>query len=378
MKITFPHMGNAYIAVKALLDTLGLDYYLSPVGSRESMQLGIESSPEFMCLPFKTILGDFIQGLNHGADTILFGGGCGQCRLSYYGDLQQEILRSMGYHFDYIHLNLSHITYREMYNKLGPLLKGKKKALIAKAVTNAAWTVFAVDGLYKLACEKRCREKQRGAVDKIMREFEKQAQTVKGFKAIRGAVLETRKKLRKISVDKEYEPVKIALVGEIFISSDPFTNIEIEKKLGNMGAQVHNTMSVSEWILKHFVHCVIPLKRRDKVVEAAQPYMHTDDIGGHGIYTIGNTEMLSREGYDGIIQIYPFTCMPEIIAQTALSEIQRKNGVPVMTLILDEMTGEAGYITRLEAFVDMLRLQKEQQEAENAREQPARLKFKHP
>jgi predicted nucleotide-binding protein (sugar kinase/HSP70/actin superfamily) len=363
-------MGNAYISVKVLLDTLGLDYYMPPVGSRETMELGIANSPEFMCLPFKTILGDFIQGLNHGADTILFGGSGGQCRMTYYGDLMQEILRSMGYKFNYIHFNLSHLTYKEAADNLGPFIKGKKKTLLIKAAINAAWTVFAVDKLYSLARKKRCREIKHGTTDKIMCEFEQQAQTVHGFENIRNSVLEARRKLRKLEIDKNFEPVKIALVGEIFISSDPFTNLEIEKKLGDMGALVHNTMSVSWWISKHCVQCLNPFKHKDKVIEAAQPYMHTDDIGGHGIFTIGNTELLSRGEYDGIIQVYPFTCMPEIIAQSTFSEIQKIHNVPVMTLILDEMTGEAGYITRLEAFVDMLRLQKEQKYADKNQKQP--------
>lgn len=87
--------------------------------------------------------------------------------------------------------------------------------------------------------------------------------------------------------------------------------------------------------------------------------MHTDYIGGHGIYTIGNAELMCRGGLDGIIQIYPFTCMPEITAKSVLGEIQLQNGVPIMTLIIDEMTAEAGYITRLEAFVDMLKMKKD-------------------
>ena len=33
--------------------------------------------------------------------------------------------------------------------------------------------------------------------------------------------------------------------------------------------------------------------------------------------------------------------------------------MPIMTLIIDELTGEAGYMTRLEAFVDMLKLRRE-------------------
>jgi predicted nucleotide-binding protein (sugar kinase/HSP70/actin superfamily) len=326
-----------------------------------------------MCLPFKTVLGDFIQGLEHGADVILFGGGCGQCRLSYYGDLQQEILRDMGYKFKYIHLNLSHITYLDVYRKLSPVLEDSSKLRIARAVTSAAKTVFAVDKLYALAGKIRCREIKKGSTDHIMEHFEKTVQEVHGYHNIRNAINEAHKNIRNIAIDNEYLPLKIALIGEIFISSDPFTNLDIEQKLGNMGVEVTNSMSVSGWIREHFIHALMPIKPKDKSVEAAQEYMHTDDIGGHGIYTIGNAELMSRGDYDGIVHIYPFTCMPEIIAQSTFSFIQDKYDIPIMTLIVDELTAEAGYITRLEAFVDMLRMRKEH----NENEAKVRQKLRH-
>lgn len=364
MKITFPHMGNAYIAVKVLLDELELDYYMPPVADRNALVRGIENSPEFMCLPFKTIMANFIDGLEHGADTILFGGGCGQCRLSYYGDLHQEILKSLGYKFRYINLALNHITYKEVITKFEPFLKDKSKATVVKAVTNSVWTVFNTDSVYSKAGYCRCREEQKGDTDKVMQHFESRVQTERGFHNIRNAIIEAKLSLGKIKLNPEARPLKIGIIGEIFIASEPFMNLEIEKKLGNMGVETVNTMSVSMWIKKHFVEAIIPIHKKDRAVEAAQPYMHIDDIGGHGVNTIGNAEIMSRKGYDGIIHIYPFTCMPEIIAQTAFSEIEKKYGIPIMTLIVDEMTGEAGYITRLEAFVDMLEMRREAKEDE--------------
>lgn len=361
MKLTFPHMGNTYLSVKALLDTLGADYYLPPVGSRESFELGIANSPEFMCLPFKTVLGDLIQGLNHGADTVLFGNSCGQCRLSQYGDLLQEILSGMGYRFHYINLNFRHLTYDEIRSKLEPVLRGANKALVFTAVTDTIRTIFRVDHLYSEACRVRCREVQKGETDRVMGLFEREAGAARGFPKLGRAIRDARNRLARVAVDDASDPVKIGIVGEIFICSDPFTNLEIEKKLGNMGALVKNTMSTSEWFRKHLAG-LIPLKG-DRAVRAAQSYMHTDYIGGHGIDTIGNAQLLSREGFDGIIQVYPFTCMPEITAKSVLGEVQQRNGVPIMTLVLDEMTAEAGYITRLEAFVDMLRMKKEKESA---------------
>jgi predicted nucleotide-binding protein (sugar kinase/HSP70/actin superfamily) len=360
MKLTFPHMGNTYITLKALLDTLNVNYYIPPIGSRESLELGIANSPEFMCLPFKKVLGDLIQGLNHGADTILFGNSCGQCRLSHYGDLLQNVLHDMGYKFNYINLNFRDLTYSEILNKLGPFLPSSiNRAHIFSAVTNAVKTIFEVDGLYSKACNVRCRESHKGDTDIAIRLFEQKAKISKGFPQIHQIIRETKDSLAHIRTNDALNPVKIGIIGEIFISSDPFTNLQIEKKLGNMGALALNTMSTSEWIRKHFINALLPIKPRDKAVQAAQNYMHTDYIGGHGIYTIGNAELMCRNGIDGIIQIYPFTCMPEITAKSVLNEVQLQNNVPIMTLILDEMTAETGYITRLEAFVDMLKMKKD-------------------
>ncbi len=40
--------------------------------------------------------------------------------------------------------------------------------------------------------------------------------------------------------------------------------------------------------------------------------------------------------------------------------VGRDFGIPTLTLIVDEMTGEAGYLTRVEAFVDLLKRRKEE------------------
>ncbi|NLG37884.1 MAG: hypothetical protein GX549_07690, partial [Clostridiales bacterium] len=95
------------------------------------------------------------------------------------------------------------------------------------------------------------------------------------------------------------------------------------------------------------------LPRDLRFVEAAAPYLGMD-IGGHTRETIGHTVMHAREGYDGIIQLYPLGCMPEIVAQSILPRVIDDMDIPVLTLIYDEFTGEAGYITRLEAFLDLL------------------------
>ena len=61
---------------------------------------------------------------------------------------------------------------------------------------------------------------------------------------------------------------------------------------------------------------------------------------------------------DGAIQVIPFTCMPEIVAEIISKKVSDDLNFPVLTLIYDEQTGEEGLVTRLDAFVDLLKMKK--------------------
>jgi predicted nucleotide-binding protein (sugar kinase/HSP70/actin superfamily) len=50
--------------------------------------------------------------------------------------------------------------------------------------------------------------------------------------------------------------------------------------------------------------------------------------------------------------------MPEIIAKTYIEEISRKDNIPVLFVELDEHFHEELFNTRLEAFVDIVRANK--------------------
>jgi predicted nucleotide-binding protein (sugar kinase/HSP70/actin superfamily) len=57
-----------------------------------------------------------------------------------------------------------------------------------------------------------------------------------------------------------------------------------------------------------------------------------------------------------MIHLAPFTCMPEGIAQNIMPST--REDLPVLAIYCDEQTSKAGMLTRLEAFVDMLKLKR--------------------
>lgn len=58
----------------------------------------------------------------------------------------------------------------------------------------------------------------------------------------------------------------------------------------------------------------------------------------------------------GVIYINSFACGPgSMIGALIDDELSREGSVPLMTITLDEHSGETGMVTRIEAFLDMLR-----------------------
>lgn len=83
----------------------GLDVQciMPPKLTKRTLELGAQNSPDFVCTPFKTILGNQIEALEAGADTLIMS--YGLCKLGYFGELEEKILRDMGYQFDFINMS---------------------------------------------------------------------------------------------------------------------------------------------------------------------------------------------------------------------------------------------------------------------------------
>ena len=57
------------------------------------------------------------------------------------------------------------------------------------------------------------------------------------------------------------------------------------------------------------------------------------------------------------------------MSQNIFPKMREDVNLPILSLIMDEQTGKAGYITRLEAFVDLMRRKKRRaQMQENQKE----------
>ena len=113
--ISFPHLGNYYIVFNYFLSrVLKCTVIIPPKSTRKTIELGSKYSPDFVCVPFKYNLGNYIEALDMGANVLVQGGG--GCRYGYYGELQEKILRDLGYDFEFYNLIYdNHISLKKGY-----------------------------------------------------------------------------------------------------------------------------------------------------------------------------------------------------------------------------------------------------------------------
>mgnify|MGYP003302207392 CR=1 FL=1 len=82
---------------------------------------------------------------------------------------------------------------------------------------------------------------------------------------------------------------------------------------------------------------------------------------GQRKYWANEHEMTGTAGHylkdnkiDGIVTLNAFGCGPDSLMIERIMRKAKEAGKPMLSLTIDEHTGEAGFITRLEAFIDML------------------------
>jgi len=346
MRMTFPHMGNIWVGVKAMAEKLGVEFVVPPLTSQRTLSLGVKYSPETACLPFKLTLGNMIEALELGADTIATVGQYGPCRFGYYHKVQEEILRELGYKFHMVKESLG------IMNMVKYLTNGAPLPEIITGFRFGLAKLKALDMVEQLVYKMRAIEQNKGMVTRIYRDAVTAIDSAQDYKAIKRAEQEHLKKLTQLpTVASSEPPLKIGVTGEFFVVIDPFANMDVEIELGKLGVEVQHPQSIWEWVRFNPLLIALKLREKDKSIRAAKPYL-TQHVGGDGRQTIGE-KVLHASDWDGLVHLQPFGCLPEIMARNIMPST--KENIPVLSIIYDEHTGKAGMLNRLEAFVDMIR-----------------------
>jgi len=133
-------------------------------------------------------------------------------------------------------------------------------------------------------------------------------------------------------------PISVAVLAHNYNLFDDRISMKIFDKLENLDVKTYIADQLSIEQLQEGISSM------DSKLYWANDYEMT---GAAGHY-------LQDNNIDGIITINAFGCGPDSIMIERISRAARKFSKPVLNLSVDEQTGEAGFITRIEAFTDML------------------------
>lgn len=146
------------------------------------------------------------------------------------------------------------------------------------------------------------------------------------------------------------KPLSVVIMGHGYNLFDERISMNIIKKLEKMDVKVYTSLDVSH-------ECAISSIRE---LGEIQYWANELELTGTAAYYLLNNKV------DGIVALSAFGCGPDSLMVDEMSYHCKEKGMPLIHLTIDEHTGEAGFVTRLEAFVDMLMRKKRRQFVKNS------------
>ena len=160
----------------------------------------------------------------------------------------------------------------------------------------------------------------------------------KAFKAaLKADAADWKGQIREQEILARRAGMKVMVAAHPYVIQDPYFGQPVMRMLENMDVTVL-TADVTD---------------RSAAVKRAQKFSSTMKWE-YSMEVIGG--LLDKRKVDGIVFITAFPCGPDSMVNEIY--LRRKKDVPILNLVLDAQSGTAGLETRLESFIDILRLRK--------------------
>ncbi len=307
----------------------------------------------------------------------------GPCRFGMYNKYQRLVLDSFPELKD---IKIASLSFEDGY-----ALSGLMDEEIVKDFRKAGYlSVIVGDILDRLLWRIRPYEKEDGISDPFIEHamhvmenaFEKNSSSMKFEKIIRKLedLIKSARSIIDPSIPKK--PL-IGIVGEIYLRTHVHANQDVIRKLEKYGAEVVNA-SIGEWInystydrlreakrslryavrrlsikgIKRYLNNLIGYAvdlyyqqaKQEKIYSKIRRIMdirpdhhigelekiskrnnlYSFDMGTEACLSISGIIKFIKEGYDGIVNVYPFTCMPSTITSAIIRPIMAKYRVPYL------------------------------------------------
>ena len=134
------------------------------------------------------------------------------------------------------------------------------------------------------------------------------------------------------------KPLSVVIMAHGYNLFDERISMNLIKKLENMGVKAYTGLNVGKQ------DAIASIQELGEI----QYWANELDLTGAAAY------YMIKNKVDGIIALSAFGCGPDSLMVDEIQYHATERNIPMIHLTIDEHTGEAGFVTRVEAFVDML------------------------
>ena len=339
-----PQIGDYHIVADMLMQRLlGYETLTCPPMTKRTVELGARHSPDMVCTPFKTTLGNLIEAAELGANVFVMPGA--GCRLGFYDILQKQVLTDLGYDFEMFTLFDYIPTTKRLFQSFQAFQPTLTKDHFDAVFETVAQVTMDMDRLADTIRRNVAFEQNAGEFDRHYRNYLNQVKTASDAQTAKQLATSFESILGSVAINKPDRPVRIGIIGEIYVVAEPFANCYLEAWLIDHKVEIDRRASLSQMAVAVF--------SVDQQIENSGDYVRYN-IGSTANDAIAQAYDMASNNIDGIIHVKPASCSPEITAMSVLQNISRDFDIPIMYLTFDTETSEAGLQTRLEAFLDMI------------------------
>ena len=143
----------------------------------------------------------------------------------------------------------------------------------------------------------------------------------------------------KPNLEKRNKPLKLALVSHPYVLNDKLSNLDIKENLSQKGVDIITSQQMPRSTIEDQM----------EKLDFNMYFNYEREILGTIMYFLENNTI------DGILQLAVFSCGPDsIVLELASRYSRRQPETPLLQIVIDELSSEVGFSTRIEAFIDMI------------------------
>jgi predicted CoA-substrate-specific enzyme activase len=381
-KVYVPYMSDHALGFAAALEACGESAEALPEPTQESLSWGKKFTSGKECFPCQVTVGDIVSKVKEKDfdpknSAFFMPGAGGPCRFGQYSLLQRTILDRLGFDEVPIYSPNSENSYQDF-------------TFVTPNFKKLAWSaVVATDLLYKLARRHSPFVKDRRDCDALYKKYlHKLAAALRQRKDLRDVLFSALADFKRLERNGDDSKPIIAVVGEIYLRSNRFSNNHLIEHLEDLGAEVW-LAPISEWVfytnftnklrlkdsgkftdlvggfikdkiqrmeekrLAEVLQSEVPTAHEspvEELIELAEPYIHVS-FSGEAILSVGKAIEYYRRGAAGVVNTFPFNCMPGTIVTAMSRRIQEDcDMLPWINLAYEGLEDKNEEI-RLEAFL---------------------------